>query len=247
MITKVRTTKKFSVYELVDSDSIEKREIKKLIELFDEIIGETNTYTIARTISRQEREETNSLDKGYLTYGEASFPLIQSVFETILSDDITFNTVHPRNFVDLGSGSGRTSLMVCCLQHIIQFRNVSGIEILDSLYQMSNDIKKRFDTFNKSQIDQFFTSQLKFYKGSIFDLSVYDWTTNDVIFVNSTCFSDEMMLQIYNYTKKTRTGTYIISFTFPLYNIKPIILDLVRELRLETSWGSADVFIQKKI
>ena len=112
---------------------------------------------------------------------------------------------------------------------------------------MSNDIKKRFDTFNKSQIDQFFTSQLKFYKGSIFDLSVYDWTTNDVIFVNSTCFSDEMMLQIYNYTKKTRTGTYIISFTFPLYNIKPIILDLVRELRLETSWGSADVFIQKKI
>ena len=110
---------------------------------------------------------------------------------------------------------------------------------------MSIDIKDRFDNFNRAH--QLFSSNLKFIKGSIFDLTLYDWTSNDVIFINSTCFSDEMMIKIYEHIKQTRRGTYIISFTFPLYNIKPIVLDLVRELRLETSWGQADIFIQKKI
>lgn len=227
-------TKKFSVYELVDNG---KRKIEELVELFDELVGKTNSYTIARTISRQERETSNNLDKGYLTYGEASFPLMESVFETILSDDTTFNHV-PRSFVDLGSGSGRTALMACLLQHMIQFKQVTGIEILDSLYQMSVDIKNRFDNFNRAYTnDQLFSSNLKFYKGSIFDFSIFDWTSNDIIFINSTCFSDEMMSKIYNHAKQSRQGAYIITFTFPLYHLKPIILHLVRELRLETSWG----------
>ncbi len=245
MLSIVSTTK-FAVYDLVHKNCTKKTVIEELIELFDEMVGETNTYAIARTISRQEREETDSLDKGYLTYGEASFPLMKSVFETILSDDVLFNQ-KPRSFVDLGSGSGRTSLMACLLQTIIKFTDVTGIEILDSLYRMSVDIKDRFDNFNRASTDPFFSSNLKFFKGSIFDLTLYDWTSNDIIFINSTCFSDEMMTKIYEHIKQTRRGTYVITFTFPLYSIKPIVLDLVRELRLETSWGQADIFIQKKI
>ena len=82
-----------------------------------------------------------------------------------------------------------------------------------------------------------------FYVGSASDLRACDWSTADVIFINSTCFDDALMHAIADQAAALKLGAFVITFTRRLPSEQ---FDVLEEECLTMSWGGATVFIQRK-
>ena len=48
------------------------------------------------------------------------------------------------------------------------------------------------------------------YEGSFLD---FDWSDGDVVFANSTCFDDELMMDMSKKAEKLKAGALIVTFT----------------------------------
>ena len=70
-----------------------------------------------------------------------------------------------------------------------------------------------------------------------------DWTDGDIVFANSTCYDDELMLKISNTAVGMRKGTFFISFTkrLPAPDFKVLEAELHPQ-----SWGAATIYIMQK-
>ena len=91
-------------------------------------------------------------------------------------------------FYDLGSGTGKAVMLARLL---FDFSNCVGIEYLEGLYKQSVHIQNRYHEkyLNYLAIGQ--SNHTQFIHDSILDVEWYK--DGDVIFANSTCFSDELM------------------------------------------------------
>lgn len=54
---------------------------------------------------------------------------------------------------------------------------------------------------------------MKFIHGNALDLSLCDWTDGDVVFANSTCFDDGLMLKLASAATAMRKGSIFITLT----------------------------------
>lgn len=48
------------------------------------------------------------------------------------------------------------------------------------------------------------------YEGSFLD---FDWSDGDVVFANSTCFDDELMMDMSKKAERLKAGAIIVTFT----------------------------------
>ena len=191
------------------------------------------------------------IGQGDLTNGEiTSEKTMKLIFDLIEKHGgkHQFDKVSSGRFYDLGSGIGKpviASALVCDWLH-----EFVGIEIQNDLYEKSLQAKDRFNTLTDQKHD---ASIIKLHLGSFFE--IVEWMENgDVIFINSTGFSQSMMRQLFEYLLKCKTGCYIITLT---HNLVDIEIDenvdndsnfvLLNEFRQEMSWGAADFFLHFKI
>ena len=79
------------------------------------------------------------------------------------------------------------------------------------------------------------------YEGSFLE---YDWTDGDVIFANSTCFDDNLMMSMSKMAEGCKPGAIFVTFTKGL-NSKAF--ELLERKRYTMSWGPATVFIHRKL
>ena len=223
----IHKTSKFSVFSVFPTSlSVE--------ELFN-VICNNITWEIAAELSKAERKNENNRTHS-LIYGEIPFTSMEVIFKTLK----TLNLL-PDNggvFYDLGSGSGRSTIQGALLHN---FESCKGIEIMSSLYELSLKLKCSYDKCNK--FDLLYKPRLEFIRGSILDKHIYDWTDGDVIFINSTCFDDDMFIKIGKFGIFKPTCC-IITLSVPLASE---LFSVREELRLQMSWGSADVFIHQPI
>lgn len=85
-------------------------------------------------------------------------------------------------YYDLGSGTGR-ALLASVLAH--SFHKVVGIEILSSLHEAAEKCLSVYqDMAARGEVP---SRAVELVCGSFFD---YDWSDGDVVFANSTCYSD---------------------------------------------------------
>jgi len=232
---KIVSTKKFMVFEYINEDE------KQREKIYNDICKAIDIcYDTARDISREERSNMEDGHRfGNLTYGEIPYDSMKTIFDVIKNEFlINYNQTNTIfNLYDLGSGSGGSTL-AAALQ--LSFKKVIGIEILSGLYNMSKKIKTEWQNSKYNNNN----TSLDFINGSI--LSEWDWCDYDnpcIIFANSTCFNDEMFDMIKEQGKKMKQGSYIITLSIPI-NIKKFRkIEVLKELRLEMSWGESDVFI----
>ena len=139
----------------------------------------------------------------------------------------------------IGSGAGRP---IAAAGVLYEFKECIGIEILENLHNEALAFKKEY--MNRlEEIEVGVTKSVHFYKGSIFDLNMVDWTVGDVILTNCTCFTDEMLLEISNICKKSlKKNSIVITIT---NNLDENIFDIVKTQRLRMSWGRANVHYHK--
>lgn len=79
------------------------------------------------------------------------------------------------------------------------------------------------------------------YEGSLLD---FDWSDGDVVFANSTCFSEELMQQLSVRAENLQPGAIVVTFTKGLTSTA---FELLERKRYRMSWGPATVFIHRRL
>ena len=156
-------------------------------------------------------------------------------------------SIRDGNFYDLGSGTGKPVLAMA-LMH--RFKRLIGIEFLDNLFKLSLSIKQNYEKTIEDKFENFrqyfdFESpnQIEFLQG---DFLKHSWEDTSFIFVNSTCFSINLMNNIANKAnKECKSGTIIVTFTKRLTALS-VDWELKDGFRRIMSWGIATIYLHRR-
>jgi hypothetical protein len=194
---------------------------------------------VGKLLSSSERD-ARGLSASTLVYGEINFVPFGITFQKLKK--LYGGLTKPGGvFVDVGSGTGKP-VFAACLLH--PFAAARGIEILEGLHKGSLELHDEW----KSPAIQ---SALPVGHGVV-DISFIcgDATTwecsfadADVLFMNSTCFSEALMLALAAIAEGMKKGSYAITFTRKLPSLSWRVLD---STIFTMSWGNATVFLQVK-
>jgi hypothetical protein len=174
-----------------------------------------------------------------LTYGEIND--VDSMINTfrLLKEHDAFPIPNTQGrdivFYDLGSGTGRVVMAIALLGYAT---HCIGIEIQSSLYQTSKLVQQSYETL--LQTHSFYTPlptppTIEFHHGSIIDpIHTVQWKEADIVFINCTCFDNDLMDQLYLVIKTMRRDSLIIllSITLP----KEVECEFLCEFRQQMSW-----------
>lgn len=199
----------------------------KALEIFNELYRDVDGHSISR-VGRT--AETFSEDKSFV-YGEVKF---ESFVEILKKLDFSPGGV----FCDLGSGTGKA---VFVAHLMFPFVKAVGVELVPTLHQSAMEALKRYETEIKPRIaDEVKGKEIKFIEADILQT---DFSEADVIFMNSTCFSDELMNGVDRRIDSIKPGAYVISLTKSLSN--PALKLLKSELN-DFSWGKATAYYHQR-
>lgn len=202
---------------------MQQEQVKEIFhKLYDNVNG--------RALSLEGREKNQFTSKSFV-YGEV-------VPESFYNLIIEANPQPGQVFYDLGSGTGKGVL----LAHLLfDFKASKGIEYLDTLYNASAEVLKRYESeIRPTILDEVKDKQIELIHGSFLDV---DFTDADFIFMNSTCFQDDLMEQLEEKLEKVRPHTTIISLS---KSLKSPSFHQLKHKMFEFSWGQATAFYHRK-
>jgi len=198
-------------------------EAKKIFEkLYSKVDG--------RALSLKGREEQNLESKSFV-YGE----VVPEGFYQLISD---LNPQPGEVFYDLGSGTGKALLLAHML---FDFKKCVGIELLDALYATSAEMVKRYERdIRKKIIDAVDNREVKVIHG---DFLKQDISDADIVFMNSTCFQEDLMALLEEKLESVHANAHIISLSKPL---KSPAYHQYKHKLYDFSWGQATAFYHRK-
>jgi hypothetical protein len=141
--------------------------------------------------------------------------------------------------------------MTACLMH--PFDRCVGVELLDSLYKSSVEMKAVYDNYvEESMASSPEASKMPKFEVNHGDLLEFDWWSEaDLVLANSTCFEFNLMLEISERASKMKKGSWMITLTKKLPSADPIHerdplkrdWECVLSIKMVMSWGYATVNI----
>jgi SAM-dependent methyltransferase len=175
----------------------------------------------------------NKVDKKSLTYGEISVASFYKILGTI---GVPMRT---KKFYDLGSGTGKAIVVA---RFATDFDVCIGIELLPSLHAMAEAVHDRMKKKKRSRLNDMLqmAEGIELHKGSFLD---FDWSSGDLVFANSTCFSKDLMQNISAQAEKLAPGAILICFTKP---IASNCFELLHKRSYKMSWGPASVYTYRR-
>lgn len=188
-----------------------------------------------RELSKTERDKLGLHSKQSLIYGEISFHAFVKVLSKIPLEKNA-------KFFDLGSGTGKA---VIAARLLFDFETVQGIEIIGSLHEVAVKIHSKFENQSEIQRLRLPLRQNVYQHIGDFLCEDYDWFSDtDVVFINSTCFDEDLMIRITEIAENMPPGSFVITFTKPLISDQ---FEIKEKCRYDMSWGMATVFIHRKL
>ena len=211
----VEVEEKITEKERMEEDLYVEYSEKLYAILFAELEGRANaffaSYSLeeAKRISKQDRALLSN-SQSNLVYGEVIFTTFAHIMVTYV------NVPFQGTFYDLGSGTGRSLVAASMLY---KWKKICGVEILPGLYAASQDIVDRYNhkVALQNDVEHKVLNNIVLIHG---DLLNVDWSDGDVVFVNSTCFDDNLLAQISNLASRLKKGAYMITLTRGIQNKK---------------------------
>lgn len=203
---------------------------KRLNTMYDEAFALMTTAE-ARKLSQLGRE-TNDNSRGDLTYGEVTFPTLAKILCVGLPK---FGIELKGTFYDLGSGSGRGVIAAALLGN---FDNLRGVELVKELHKAAVGVKRVYESKVQPQFGTALREQkINFQQG---DFLKSDWSDGDVIFINSTCFSQVLVSRITKMGAGLKPGACIITLT---HTLNSPYFEVLESSKYKFTWGEATVHI----
>ncbi len=230
---------------------IDEEYLEDMKSIYDDIVKPFPT-SVGKAISKKERTDME-LKASTLVYGELEFWPLGIYFEKIKKHygRPFIGSSGPKGilqepggkFYDLGSGIGKGCVAAALLHN---FETCYGIEVLEGLYTMSLDLVASYNSKGKAALDnRDMETDIIMLNGDMLDPSFKDWSDADVVFANSTCYSDTFMEEIADIALGMKEGSFFISFTKQLPHSQDFTV-LEFEMH-DQSWGGATVYLMQKI
>lgn len=195
--------------------------------------------SVGKDLSKSHREKSLEMGVKWLTYGEMLFQTMALSIESIR--DRYGGLTEGGVFYDLGSGTGKGCLGAALLH---PFDQVFGVEILEKLYTSSLDLVNTYNRIMPEKQVEYPGLFPKIPPIEIIhaDLFSIDFYNADVLYIASTCFTEEMMETLANLPVKQ--GAFAITTT---KNLNTDSWEILETERREMSWAPATVFISRKL
>lgn len=166
----------------------------RCLTVFRKVYDDVNSMEV----SINERKRLNVYDDTSYVYGEVIFFSFVRILEK----------TEPKPgevFYDLGSGAGK-AVVIAAL--VFDFSKACGIEKLDALYNLSIELQEKLKNLpERQELLHHKEINLQFIHG---DMLTQDFSDGDVIFMNATCFSEEMLTKLTAKLLKLKVGARII-------------------------------------
>lgn len=228
--------------EIANTKELEKEldlVINKHSWIFEKLFQEYD-FEKCKDISLKCRKRNHFRSSG-LAYAEIKYKDYAEIFCQLYKHGLQREGLAGK-FVDIGSGVGK-AVFATALLH--DFKWIMGIEVLEDLVDVSNSlltsawmqmvIDGDIEDTDKRQID------IKFVHG---DASFISWQDADVVFMNSTCFGEDLRASLSATAEKLRKDSLVITVSYPL---ESSMFECVIAVRMDVSWGSSTAYIYKKI
>lgn len=75
------------------------------------------------------------------------------------------------------------------------------------------------------------------------DATVIRWTDADVVFMNSTCFDDNLMNKLALLASELRPGSFVLSTTV---NLPSPDFEILEVSTMRQKWGECTIYIQRR-
>ena len=173
------------------------------------------------------------------TYGELTGEGLLKVIE--MCRKLGMNDLEERNFVDLGSGTGRVVFNAS-----IYFNQVYGVELSTKRHNIGNKILEENKNRLRNNIHLVNGDMYNLVNGDMYNLNCSEM---DVVYISSLCFTDEMMESLKEKLGgKLKNGSLI--FTSKEMNIdgNNNFIKLDNELNVKMTWSeNSQLYIYKKV
>lgn len=201
-------------------------DLERAKKIYDDLFSDVK----GRDLSLKWREEREIKSKSFV-YGE----VVPDGFYQMMSEaDVRPGQV----FYDLGSGTGKAII----LAHLLfDFPQAIGIELVDSLYDASIQVQNRYEKeFRPSIAKEVGDRKISFVHASILDVDMSD---ADFVFMNSTCFEDDLVEAIAEKLECLRPNVTVISLS---KSLPPTSFHAYKSKKYDFSWGQATAFFHRK-
>lgn len=214
-------------------------QIKYCHQIWIDVFSKISTDQAKLLVKSSDEVKQNKTNVS-LVYGEIDFFSFASILQK----------ANPRQgelFFDLGHGTGR-AIIATHLLYGHCFDKIHGIEIISALNSVSTEITSAYLDRIKSSPEIFsqHVCPIDTRLGDLTDDSndAFDWINADVVFANSTCFSDSLMDALSRKAVALKPGSRLITFTKPLSTLDAF--EIVDSRRYCMSWGEATSFIHRR-
>ena len=250
--------KKYNLHYFEPEDALEnypyqidletQAKFKKLEEYFTKFYH-TELLEKAKKEAKQE-SESKKLTKENFIYGEINFRAISYILLYLVNK----HRLTDKNgyFYDMGSGTGRAVIGAALSA---PFEKYIGIEYLDSLYNTSIVIKKKFEEDfpnyykNNKEILPKYNNEKKIPNIELIhgDFLKIDLSKASFIFINSTTFNDKLLGDLAEkFNEDCKSGCVIVNTTMELSKLDRNKWDFLPFFRRYMSWGIATINVYKR-
>jgi len=176
-------------------------------------------------------QKVEKISQKDLTYGEIDF----DSFAQILNDaEIDENHLV---FYDLGSGIGKAVIAASLLED--KFKGCFGIEILNNLYQASQEVLSKFNEEVRPLLAGRSGMKIDFFAGNFFD---FDLRNGGVVFVQTTCMTESTIETLAKHLSALKPGSIVITATKEL----PKPFTVYKKKSYQMGWGSATIYFHRR-
>lgn len=204
----------------------------KYLELFQDL----NLETCKQIVKSSSQGSMVTIDSPALTYGEVDFNSYAAILALL-------NPSPGSVLIDLGSGVGK-AVIATALLYGSSFKRVHGVEIIRELYDASTRVCEKYRTLMGDEqgisLPTVTFGLGDFLQDDVIEGEYLDWTSADIVFVNSTCFDSALMIRIGEQASTMRPKSRLVTLTCELPSEH---FELVQKHIFSMSWGAATCFI----
>lgn len=183
-------------------DNVEDRELKALTSRFEAVRKDIFNDAFHQDTIRASKDFIKLYDHSVsstLQYAEVDAESLLSLIQNLKDFDIGFT--EDAVFIDVGCGPGKT-LVVMAIMNV--FQRAIGVDINPNMIKLANEVVKKYNRSWRSPVD---VTEMELKTG---DGTFYDWSFAQLVYIQATCFSEEMMQRITNMADRMKPGSILI-------------------------------------
>lgn len=194
---------------------------EELKEIYDKVFSNLNGYSVSLNEKNQKQNQKYFKD---VIYGESPFELMYALF---CMEPMASYLQKATNFYDLGSGIGNTVISAYLIK---DFKKCVGVELLESLYNISTQAKNKLININKQAQDK-----IDFINKNILDVNLHE--AESILFCCPNTDVQILAEMEEKFKKELKIGCFIMSIIYPFQDKNKFQFLETRNIR--TAWGTA--------